>query len=384
MNQILDMMSPEEMADPGLSAARLLASDRCYRYDGFDPPFYILSRFEDVSEMLLNPTDFLSGHGQGPNFIPAAGVVSDAPDHTFFRRLVQDDFKPGAISKLRPRLEKIAEDLLDDVEGMDVWDLHDQLAFPLPVMIICEIFGIPTDDIQQFKLWSDASVAALSAQDPSIYEDELARLNDHVLALVRSKRPDMDDNNLMARIARARRDGSTISDEDAVRLVLQLFVAGNETTTSLITNFMWRMLADGTMWQQFCAGEIDLDKAINESLRYDPPLVGLARTTAREVQIGGTTLPGHTKVLAHYAAANRDPARFDNPNLFDVHRPVKKTMSFGLGVHFCIGAELAQLEAQVALTALRNRCPDLKLVNDGERIGPFLFWGRSKLPVTQR
>ncbi|MBI1178971.1 MAG: cytochrome P450 [Alphaproteobacteria bacterium] len=378
---MLDLMGAEEMADPAVSAARLLSGDRARLYEGFDPPFYVLSRYRDVSAALLDPARFLSGHGQGPNFVPAIGVVSDPPYHTFFRRLVQDDLKPGAIALLRPRLEAIAEELLDAVEGRDGWDLHDDLAFPLPVTIICEIFGIPTDDIRQFKLWSDASVAALSAQDPTAYAAELMRMQGYILDLLHRKRDDMGDRSLLARIAQARRDGEPISDEEAVSLTLQLFVAGNETTTSLITNFMWRMLADGGLWRAFCAGDIDVKRAINESLRFDPPLLGLFRTTACDVEIGGTIIPAHTKVLTHYAAANRDPDAFDAPNVFDPRRPARKVLSFGLGIHFCLGAELAKLEAEVTLEALRRRCPDLELLGDGERIGPFLFWGRRKLPV---
>lgn len=381
MNNSLDLMGPEEMADPAVSAQRLHAGDRCRLYEGFEPPFYILSRYQDISDILLDPSRFVSGQGQGPNFVPPIGVVSDPPTHTFFRRLVQDDFKPGAIAKLRPRLEEIAGELLDAVEDKDVWDLHDDLAFPLPVTIICEIFGIPTDDIHQFKLWSDASVAALSAQDPTQYEAELARMQAYVLDLLHAKHDDLGDNSLLARIARARRDGIAISDEEAVGLVLQLFVAGNETTTSLITNFMRRMLPGGTLWAEFCAGEIDMDQAVNESLRFDPPLLGLFRTTAEEVEIGGTCVPAGTKILTHYAAANRDPAVFENPDVFDPYRPIRKIMSFGLGLHFCLGSELAKLEAQVTLAALKDRYPKLELVGDGERIGPFLFWGRRKQPV---
>ncbi len=380
MADVLDLMGPDEMADPGLSAARLLAGDRCRRYEGFEPPFYILSRYDDIADTLLDPSTFVSGHGQGPNFVPPVGVVSDPPQHTFCRRLVQDDFKPAAIAKLKVRLEEIADELLDEVAGQDVWDLHDHLSFPLPVTIICEIFGIPTDDIWQFKLWSDASVAALSAQDPTVYFEELDRMRAYILDLLHQKKPDLDDNSLLARIARARQDDIDITDEEAVGLVLQLFVAGNETTTSLITNFMWRFLDHG-LWPDFCAGKIDVDKAINESLRFDPPLLGLFRTTAEDVEIAGTAVPEGTKILTHYAAANRDPTMWDRPNIFDVARPIKKVMSFGLGIHFCLGAELAKLETKVTLAALARRAPNLKLVNDGERIGPFLFWGRKKLPV---
>ena len=372
-------MGVEEMTDPAVSAKRLLAGERIRYYPHFDPPFYIASRYADVADILRQPEVFLSGHGQGPNFVPPVGVVSDAPQHTYFRSLVQEDFLPRSIAALRPRLQEIADELLDAVADKGEWDIHDDLSFPLPVTIICEIFGIPTDDIAQFKLWSDASVAALSAQDPTPYLAEQERMRSYVLELLRSKR-DSDDDRLLARIARARRDGVALRDEEAVGLVLQLFVAGNETTTSLITNFVWRMLAND-LWADYCAGAIDTQKAVNESLRFDPPLLGLFRTTARDVQIADSLIPAHSKILTHYGAANRDPAVFERPHEFDVHRPTKKVLSFGLGIHVCLGMELARLEAQVALETLRDRFPRLQLVSDGERIGPFLFWGRRKLPV---
>lgn len=287
----LDLMGPDEMSDPALSAQKLLSGSRCRRYALFEPPFFIASHYEDVERILREPQTFLSGHGQGPNFAPPSGVVSDPPSHTFFRRLVQEDFLPRTIGQLRPRLEAIADELLDAVDGRGAWDLHDDLAFPLPVTIICEIFGVPTDDIGQFKRWSDASVAALSAQDPTEYLVEMGRMRAYVLELRHKKREEGDDQRLLARIARARLDGEYLSDEEAVGLVLQLFVAGNETTTSLITHFVWRMLSHDAMWEDFCAGRIDLELAINESLRFDPPLLGLFRTTARQVEIGGTSIP---------------------------------------------------------------------------------------------
>jgi cytochrome P450 len=377
----LDLMSPAELADPGVSARTLHAGPRCRFYPRFDPPFWILSRYDDVEAVLRDPATFVSGHGQGPNFAPPNGLVSDPPQHTFFRELVQPYFTPRAIAALEPRLAEIAGELLDAVAGRPAWDVHDDLAFPLPVTIICEIFGIPTEDIEQFKRWSDASVAALSSQDPGAYAADLLAMNGYVRELIQARRNTADDGRLLWKIAHARRDGRALTDEEAVGLVLQLFVAGNETTTSLITNFVWRMLARDGLWRDFCAGRIDIDRAINESLRFDPPLLGLFRTTARPVEIGGTELPAGVKVMTHYGAANRDAAVSEDPHVFDPARSRRKVLSFGLGIHVCLGMELARLEARVALDALRRRRPDLELLGDGERIGPFLFWGRRKLPV---
>ncbi|MEM9620363.1 MAG: cytochrome P450 [Pseudomonadota bacterium] len=379
MQPAVTLMSPEEMADPSISAERLLNGPRCTHFTSFDPPFYIVSRYADISDLLRRPHDFLSGHGQGPNFAPAAGVVSDPPTHTFYRKLVQGDFLPGTISSLRARMYSLAETMLDQVADQPAWDIHDALAFPLPVTIICDILGIPTDDIEQFKLWSDAIGAALSAQDPTPYEAEQQRMREYLVALLHERRS-TDDDRLLARIARAEQHGVQLTDDEAVGLILQLFVAGNETTTSLITNFVWRMLANG-LWQEFCAGNLETQQAITESLRFDPPLLGLFRTTARDLQIGDTPIPANTKILLHYGAGNRDPAVFTQPHVFDVNRPRKNILSFGLGIHVCLGRELARLEAQAALEVLARRFPNLQLEGDGERVAPFLFWGRHKLPV---
>tara|TARA_Y100001934_G_scaffold283128_1_gene400672 strand:+ start:1793 stop:2929 length:1137 start_codon:yes stop_codon:yes gene_type:complete len=376
---MIDFLSPAAMADPGLVANDLLAGDRVICYEGFNPRFYVVSRYKDVDAALRQPDVFVSGQGQGPKFSPASGVVSDPPDHTFYRALVQDHFQPKAISSLEPRLKEIAEEQLDTVAKEDTWDLHDVLAFPLPIRIICEILGVPTEDIWQFKKWSDASVAALAAEDASVFEDEAGKLRSYMLDLFARKRG-RPDGGLLDRIAHAQRDGRPIPEQEALSLTSQMFVAGNETTTSLITNFVWRMF-QLDLWQDFVEDRFDLELAITESLRFDPPLLALFRTTAREVAIGDCTIPAGSKVMTHYGAANRDPDAYDDPNAFLPNRHGKTPLSFGLGIHICLGRELAKLEARVALETLRERFPALRLVNDGLRIPPFFFWGRSKLPV---
>lgn len=382
MNVEVDLMGADELQDPSITAAKLLGQSRAYYYEKFDPPFYIFSRYDDVNNALLDAETYLEGFGNGPNFSPALGILSDAPHHTFIRNLIQRDFLAKPINDLEPRLEEIVQELLDDVSKKQTWDLHDELSFPLPVIIICEILGIPTDDITKFKRWADASVANMCAEDPSEYAEELAEMGEYLLAQVHLKREAGNGTDLLSVMSLARENGEYLPEEEVVALAGQIFVAGNETTTSLISNLVWRLLSIDDLWGDFCRGDIDVDDAINESLRFDPPLLGLFKTTSRQVQIGDVTIPAKTKVMMHYGAANRDPAAFADANSFKLKRTGKKMLSFSVGLHVCIGRELAKLEARVTLNALRSRFPGLRLVNDGERVGPFLFWGRSSLPVT--
>ena len=383
-NNKLNLMSDEEMNDPSISASKLLNGDRIYRYELYEPPFYILSRYEDLNYALREPDIFIEGFGNGPNFVDSKGVLSDGEHHTLIRRIVQPNFLMGSIARLQNRLEEITEELLDDVEEMDEWDIHDNLSFPLPVIIICEILGIPIDDIHKFKRWADASVEQMCSEDPHSYDEELKQLEGYLLNLILKKRNQVEEDTLLSRISHAKIGKDYLSNDEAVKLTIQIFVAGNETTTSLISNLFWRMMTIDNLWERFVDDEIDINDAITESLRYDPPLLGLFKTTSKEVNINGNIIPKKTKVMMHYGAANRDPEVFNNPNIFDINRDGSKVISFSVGIHICLGRELAKLETRVALNAIKNRFPNIRLLNDGERVGPFLFWGRKKLPVTHK
>ena len=383
-NNKVNLMSDEEMNDPSISASKLLNGDRIYKYELYEPPFYILSRYEDLNYALREPDIFIEGFGNGPNFVDSKGVLSDGEHHTLIRRIVQPNFLMGSIARLQNRLEEITEELLDDVKEMDEWDIHDNLSFPLPVIIICEILGIPIDDIHKFKRWADASVEQMCSEDPHSYDEELKQLEGYLLNLILKKRNQAEEDTLLSRISHAKIGKDYLSNDEAVKLTIQIFVAGNETTTSLISNLLWRMMTIDNLWERFVDGEIDIKDAITESLRYDPPLLGLFKTTSKEVNINGNIIPKKTKVMMHYGAANRDPKVFNNPNIFDINRDGSKVISFSLGVHICLGRELAKLETRVALNSIKNRFPNLRLINDGERVGPFLFWGRKKLPVTHK
>ena len=388
MNQVqsresLDLMSPEELADPSVTAHRLRQCPRVHHYNKFDTDCYIISRYEDINEVVRDTSNFINGRGIGVSFDDPQALVSDPPMHTFYRQLVQPDFVPSAIARLRSRLVEIANELLDKVQDADEWELHDNFSLPYPITMICELLGIPAEDIPRFKFWSDQSILMLAAEekDRGPYLEEMGHMFAYLVAQMNKKRNDAEDQSLLARIARAERNGERLPDKDALDLIAELFVGGNETTTSLITNLVWRMLSNDGIWADYCAGKIETRKAINESLRFDPPTLALFRTTSREVQFGGVTIPEGMKVMLHFGAANRDPAVFDHPDKFDPYRQPKRHLSFGHGLHICIGRELALLEAEVALESLRERFPNLQLLNDGTRIEPYQFWGRRTLPL---
>lgn len=382
---------PEVMADPANGHHELLQQCPVHRCAEFDPPFYTLSLYQDLEVALRDIETYSSHYGQGPRFTDPAGMLCDPPQHTFFRKLLQQYFTPAAIDALTEPVTTLAHELVDAaLAGPGSFDLHDDFAFPLPVIIIADLLGVPKKDLEQFKHWSDVQVAAMGAEDPTEFMDDqmafMAYMQGHMLG----RREEISSgaevpDDLLSLIAGARgEDGDFVQASDALSVLNQLLVGGNETTTSLMTNAVWRLLEEPSRWQELVANPDLAEAVVEESLRYDPPVLGLWRNTTRAVESHGETIPEHTKVLMNYAAANRDASVFERPDEFDIHRPRKRHMSFGLGVHFCLGAPMARLEAEIALRVLAQRMPDLRLLDSGSRIAPFFLWGRSKLPVAWR
>lgn len=373
---------PAVLADPAVSHAWLIEKQPVYFEQRFDPPFYILSRYDDVNAALRDIETFSSEFGQGPRFTPPRGMLSDPPQHTFFRSLVQQAFKPASIEAMRPRVLALAHELLDSLPATGQWDLHEDFAFPLPVIVISGMLGVPKEDMHLFKKWSDSSVAAMGAEDPTPYAADLMALGQYLMDAIREHRKTPDRDNLIATLVRARDGDRGLDDEEIQGVLSQLLVGGNETTTSAITNMVWRLLERPALWDRVVREPACHENALEESLRFDPPVLALYRNTTRDVTMHDVTIPKGSKVMMYYAAANRDPRYWANPDEFQIDR-TGRHMSFGLGVHFCLGAQLARLEALCALEALAQRFPKLELVNSGERIPPFFLWGRKRLPVQQ-
>lgn len=378
-----DPLSPETLADPGAQWTPLLRDTPVHRYDRFDPPFYTLSRHADVKAALLDIETFSSEWGQGPRFTPPGGMLSDPPEHTRFRRIVQRAFKPTQIEALRPRAEQIARELLGAVKG-DTLELHDDFACPLPVVLIAQMLGVPPGEREQFKRWSDLSVEAMGMPDPTPLAAELEALRNYLFRAVAEHRAQPRGGDLIDELVAAAEADDGLSNAQLVGVVSQLLVGGNETTTSLITNLVWRLLEEPALWAALLADAALVPAAIEESLRFDPPVLGLYRSTTRAVTLHGVTIPSGAKVMLSYAAANRDPAVFAAPDRFRLDRPrseASEHLAFGLGIHFCLGSALARLEAETALRALLERFPRLTLAARGERIAPFFLWGRRRLPL---
>jgi cytochrome P450 len=225
----------------------------------------------------------------------------------------------------------------------------------------------------------------MGAEDPRPYAEDLQAMARYLLAAIRERRTRVTPGtDLIALLVAAREGDRGLEDAEILGVVTQLLVGGNETTTSLITNAVWRLLEQPALWRALVADPGLVDRVIEESLRFDPPVLGLFRNTTRDLVLHGEPVPKGTKVWLHYAAANRDPRVFAEPDRFDPARERSRHLAFGLGVHFCLGAQLARLEARSALLALARHFPRLELVNAGERITPFFLWGRRHLPVRSR
>ena len=379
---------PDIMEDPSSGHEYLLDQCPVHFFSSPEMRFYTLSRYDDVSKCLRDTSRFSSQYGQGPNFSEPAGMLCDPPQHTLYRKLIQPAFSPKAVEELRPKVISLTNELVDKIlSGDSTFDLHDEIAFPLPVTIIAGMLGVPSSDLEKFKRWSDIQVEIMGSGDLDKYKEEQIEFQNYMLKHLRGRKLELakegreGKQDLLNLIASARNEqDEAIPESDALSMLNQLLVGGNETTTSLITNLFWRLLEKPSRWRTLLEDRSLVRSAVEESLRYDPPVLGLYRNSASDIEIHDETIPEGEKVYVYYAAANRDPRVFNKPNEFDISRKARRHMSFGLGTHFCVGAPTARLEAEVVLEVMLERMPDLRMLNSGERIKPFFLWGRKHLP----
>ncbi len=291
----------------------------------------------------------------------------DPPDHSRLRRLVAIPFTPKYIEGLRGRVREIASSLLDDIDanvrsGQRQFDLIDDFSYPLPLTVIAEMLGIPEEDYDRFRVWSQASVTFVPGQ-PQTQEhtDLLQEFASYLRQLAISKRESPGDD-LLSGLVQAEADGDKLSEEELISMMFLLIVAGHETTVNLIANGTLLLFEHPDQRRRLREEPALLKSAIEEMLRfYGPVEVGLTRWVREDTEFGGAQLKRGQQMMAVLASANHDPERFPNPEVFDIARDPNRHLAFGTGIHACLGAVLARLEADVAFTELLNRYPDLEL-----------------------
>jgi pimeloyl-[acyl-carrier protein] synthase len=389
-------MAPEFVADPYPTYRRLREEDPVHQ----SPlGFWVLTRYDDVVSSLKDPrmtkepiAAFVAarfGLPSPPGGMGLSMLDRDPPDHTRLRGLVSKAFTPRVIEQLRPHIQQIVDGLLDKVEGEPGMDLIEQFAYPLPVIVICEMLGVPVADHERFKGWGLDIARGLDAillppDSPVAQKSMQAR---HALAayfreLIAERRTDPRDDMLSGLIA-AEEAGDKLTEDELLATCILLLVAGHETTVNLIGNGSLALLRHPDQRKRLQGDPGLITTAVEELLRFDGPVQRTARIPSEDVTFGGKTIGKGEMVMPFIGAADRDPAQFPDPDRLDIGRTENRHIAFGWGIHFCIGAPLARVEGQLAINTLLKRKPKLTLATaEPQHRQSLTLRGLTSLPVS--
>jgi len=392
--------------------------------------FWVLTRYSDIDALytdnrfsraqgLMRGFERLSKENQKiaqPVYHSFSKTVfyADPPYHTHLRGLMNNAFTPRRVEQLRPNIQQIVDDLLDVAQSKGKMDIIHDLAYPLPVMVIADLLGLPASDRARFKKWSDDLFAILGTmrKESRLMEraaQSLAEMTDYVKALSRKRRERPGDDLLSALLSVSDDDGlssrpdpnhsaspyaagqlvgeqeasSTLTEEELVANINILLSTGHETTTHLLGNGLLALMQNPDEKKKLQSRKSLLASAIEEMLRYDNPVQITYRSALEDAEIRGKVIRKGDLVNTILGSANRDPGRFTYPDRFDITRNEGRHLSFGLGIHFCIGAPLVRLEAEIAIATILNRFPKLQLATDTlEWQEHPIFRGLKSLPVS--
>lgn len=397
----VDLFDPSFKADPYPTYARLRSSAPVYRAalpDGRG--VWLITRYDDVLAVLKDQRFVKDWRGaltpeQLAQVPPIPEVMkplsqnmldTDPPDHERLRALVSKAFTPRLIERLRPRVQAISDGLLDAVQDRGEMDLIDDYAFPLPITVIAELLGVPAEDRNNFREWSDAAVSGNASQEymEQILIPHMQAFTDYLRALFEEKRSNPKDD-LVSALVRAEEAGDRLSEDELLGMVFLLLVAGHETTVNLIGNGVLALLQHPDQLRKLKEDPSLIKPAVEELLRYDGPVETSTERFAREdVEIGGQVIPRGEMVLVVLAAADHDPERFPDPDELDITRTDNRHLAFGKGIHHCLGAPLARMEGQIAISTLLRRMPNLRLKGSPESLSwrpGMILRGLRGLPV---
>ncbi|PTL85896.1 cytochrome P450 [Vitiosangium sp. GDMCC 1.1324] len=333
---------------------------------------YAITRYEDVAYALKNPALFssedilLAGRNREERSPLKLGsvsslVTSDPPLHTRLRGLVSRAFTPKRISDLEPRVRELSRGFVAEMTAREDFDLMDGLATPLPVTIIAEMLGIEPSRYRDFKRWSDM-IAASTSNLSGEHSEEALRSAQEMLAYmteVAEARRREPRGDLISVLVQGGEGASALTPQEVNSFAILLLIAGNETTTNLLGNALNALVRHPEQLEWLSQNPSACAATVEETLRYDSPVVTLLRRTTQEIELSGGKIPAQSSVLVVVASANHDPRKFPDPDRFDIRREPQGVMSFGHGIHFCLGAPLSRLEAPVALQELLARTPRL-------------------------
>ena len=367
-------LSSEMAQDPYPTYAKLRGRDPVHRSRLMDA--WVFSRFADVDAILRDHRHFSSDprkrvasgrRASLPNVEEPSMLFLDPPDHTRLRALVNKAFTPRAVAALEPHIRELTTTLLDAVDDPAAFDLMEAVAKPLPVIVIAEMLGIPPEDRAQFAVWSDQRARIL---EPTLSPDEretadaaMRSLDEYLMPIISARRVDPKDDIISA-LAQAEEEGDKLTEREVLIMLRLLLVAGNETTTNLIGNGVLALLRHPDQLAAMREDPALIPSAVEELLRFDSPVQVDVRSVLDDCEVNGFRVRRGDNVVTLLGAANRDPDRFEAPDRLDVRRGDQNHLSFGRGIHHCLGAPLARLEGRVVLQALIERFSSLRLLED--------------------
>jgi len=351
---------------------------------------YVLSRYADVRAALSDAERFSSTQGVGYERRPVPMMIAyDPPAHTRLRRLVAGRFSPRALSLWQARIEAIASSLLDPLIGAGPIDLVASLASPFPVQVIAEMMDIPFERRADFRRWSDHTVEALSGAvhltqaERERVEHAIWEISQYFVSVIKERAPRATaSDDLISLLLRPNEDGERLRDLEVVSFCVLLLVAGNETTTHLISNTVAQLAEQPSDWQQLVRDPSLVRAALEESLRHQAPIQGFFRNTRQPIEVAGVTIPEGSKVMVLYGAANRDPRKFPEPDTFQLTRNPTDHLAFGFGPHTCLGAQLARIQTRVLFERMLSKVKRIELMAGQTRTANPLLRGFDTLPVT--
>ncbi len=396
MTAAYDLLSPEHFAAPYRTFALMRENDPLYWHEQMG--MWFATRYQDVHAVSRDRrfssarVDAFMPPGKDEKaqavrrFFTDWMLFSDPPEHTRLRKLVSRAFVPRSIAMLEPFIHSVVDEALDRVEGRDQIDIIGDFGFPVPSRVIAHMLGVAPDRVHDFEQWSHDILRVPSLvgdQDENLTITYLAMrdLEAYFSELIAQRRAEPAED-LLGLMVQANEDGTMLSDQELMASCALLLIAGHETTTNLIGNATLALLRNPDELARLRAQPDLAASAVEEFLRYDGTVAGIARQAKEDVQLSGGVVPAGAVVMAVLPSANRDPATFTDPDRLDVGRGDTRHLGFGGGLHACVGAALARMEARIAMTSFLAAYPRMELaVSEPSRIVSWAVRGVTSLPV---